>query len=72
MQLRTALAIVLKESYISQSDFAHLTGVNRQKINDFLTGRLDCRASTVEKFIQALTPEQRLRLFQLIGMKEEE
>lgn len=72
MELRKALAIVMKEYYISQSELARKTGVPRQRINDFLRGRVYTRSDFLEKYIQALTPKQRIRLMELIGVEDDE
>lgn len=72
MELRKAIALVMRENYISQSDLARITGVPRQRINDFLRGRVDTRSDLIEKYIQALTPKQRIRLMELIGVEDDE
>ncbi|MET0114640.1 MAG: cytochrome P450, partial [Limnospira maxima] len=39
--------------------------IPRQRINDFLRGRVDTRSDLIEKYIQALTPKQRMAVYEL-------
>jgi predicted transcriptional regulator len=67
MKLSEALRRTMFEFSLYGTELARESGVNKQQIYEFRSGKRDLTASNVDKIIEALPPEAKLFFLKMVG-----
>jgi predicted transcriptional regulator len=67
MKIRDAIATIIRESPLTQSEWARRSQMSRQALCDYLAGRKDLVGDRIQKLLWAMDSSQKQRFIELIA-----